>query len=101
MINKKIIIQSEAEAGIRNIYYYYEECSKGLGADFLLSPDALFSLIKREPEIFQKVSKNIRRGLIKRFPYGIYYIIAKNIINVIAVMHCRRNPVKWKKRITE
>ena len=99
MTNKKILIQPQAETDIRDAYFYYEECSIGLGADFLLSLDALFSLIKREPEIFQKVYKNIHRGLIKRFPYGIYYIIDKDSITVIAVMHCKRNPATWKKRI--
>jgi plasmid stabilization system protein ParE len=97
-MTNKIIIQTEAEADIRDVYYYYEECSNGLGADFLLSLDALFSLIKREPEIFQKIYKNVHRGLIRRFPYGVYYIIDNNIINIIAVMHCKRNPHKWQKR---
>ncbi|MBN2534761.1 MAG: hypothetical protein JXB88_17885 [Spirochaetales bacterium] len=72
MTEKKIIIRLEAEVDIRDTYYYYEECSRGLGTDFLLSLDALFSLIKRNSEIYQKVYKNIHRGLIQRFPYGVY-----------------------------
>jgi len=63
MTEQKIIIRPEAEADIRDAYYY-EECSKGLGSNLLLSLDASFSLIKRNPEIFQKVYKNIHRGLI-------------------------------------
>ena len=60
--SREIVVRPEAEEDIRDAYHYYEECSKGLGSDFLLSVDAILSRIKRNPEMFQKTYKDIRRG---------------------------------------
>lgn len=95
---KPIIIRPEAEEDIREGFYWYEECSKGLGSDFILSIDACLYSIKRFPEMYPKVYKNIRRTILKRFPFGIFYIIEEKRIAVIAVMHCSRHPKNWGKR---
>jgi hypothetical protein len=73
----EIIIRPEAEEDIRDAYWYYEECVKGLGADFILSVDAIFSRIQRNLKIYPKLYKNIRPGLIQRFPFGVFYLIEK------------------------
>ena len=95
----EIIVRPEAEKDIKEAYQYYEECSVGLGADFLLSVDAILSRIQRNPELFQKIYKDLRRGLLERFPYGVFYLVEKDSIVVIAVLDCRRNPKIWKDRV--
>ena len=92
------MVRPEAEEDIKEAFQYYEECSEGLGSDFLLSVDAIFSLIQRNPEICQKVHKDIRRGLLQRFPYGVFYLAEKERIVVIGVMHCKRTPKRWQER---
>lgn len=87
----EIIVRPEAEEDIREAYQYYEECSVGLGADFLISVDAILSRIHRHPGLFQKIHKNLRRGLLERFPYGVFYLAEKDRLVVIAVLDCRRN----------
>lgn len=42
--------------------------------------------------------KSIRRVLIHRFPFGIFYIEGEKHITVLAVLHARRNPQTWKER---
>ena len=100
MINKSVelIIRPEAEEDMREAFQYYEECSEGLCSDFLLSVDAVLSLIQRNPEIFQKVYKDVRRGLLQRFPYGVFYLAEKEKIVVIGVMHCKRAPETWQNK---
>jgi toxin ParE1/3/4 len=95
----EIIVRKEAEEDIREAYQYYNECSEGLGSDFLLSIDAILSLIQRNPEIFQKVYKQIRRGLIERFPYGVFYLTDEDRIIVLSVTHCRCDPRIWQTRL--
>ena len=101
MVNKSVelIIRPEAEEDIKGAFQFYEDCSKGLGSDFLLSIDAILSRIQRNPEIFQKTYKEIRRGLIQRFPYGVFYFAEKERIVVIGVLHCKRNPKTWQERV--
>lgn len=99
MSKLSIFFRSEAKHDVQQAYYYYEECSKGLGDEFIRSLDATFSLIQRNPEIFQTIHKNLRRGLIRRFPYGIFYIVEEKRIVIIAVMHLKRNIKHVKDRI--
>ena len=69
----------------------------GLGVRFIVAVDEAMTLISREPELFQKVHRSLRRVLVRRFPYGIFYIVEPNAIAVLAVMHTARHPSKWKK----
>jgi len=71
---------------------WYENQRKGLGHDFLLCVEAKINTLIDNPRIYQKIYKNVRRALIRKFPYGIFYIIAKNNIVILAVLHCRRSP---------
>ncbi len=98
MNSKEILIQPEAEKDIQKAFYYYEECLKGLGSDFILAVDEILHLIQRNPKIFQLVYKNIRRGLTKRFPFGIFYINTETRIIVIAVLHLKRDSKTYKNR---
>lgn len=100
-MNKSVglIVRPEAEEDIQAAFQYYEVCSKGLGSDFILSVDAILSLIQRNPEIFPKIYKDIHRGLLQRFPYGVFYLAEKERIVVIGAMHCKRAPKTWQERV--
>jgi len=93
-----VIISTEAESDLNQAYLWYEKQIEGLGGDFLLCVDACIQNIARSPKIFQKVHKNIRRALIRRFPYGIFYIEQPDHIMIIAVFHARRDPLVWQGR---
>ena len=78
---------------------YYEECQFGLGLEF---SKEIFSTIQRIvhfPESWPDLSRNTRRCLSKRFPYGVIYQIAEGEIIIIAVMQQNREPDYWKKRV--
>jgi toxin ParE1/3/4 len=93
-----LIVQPEAELDINDAYAWYEERSPGLGEQFLGAVDNAPVLVTREPEIFQRLHRSVRRALIHRFPYGIFYTIEPNRIVVFAVMHTARHPSRWKQR---
>ncbi|MDP1605654.1 MAG: type II toxin-antitoxin system RelE/ParE family toxin [Rhodocyclaceae bacterium] len=93
-----LIVQPEAELDIKDAHAWYEARSPGLGAQFLDAIDEALLLVSREPKIFQRVHRSVRRALIHRFPYGIFYTIEPNRIVVFAVMHTARHPAKWKQR---
>jgi len=93
-----LIISPEAEADLTQAYQWYEEQVEGLGSEFLICVDACLKSIARSPKIYQRVHKNVRRALIRRFPYGIFFIEETDHIRVIAVFHARRDPTTWQKR---
>jgi plasmid stabilization system protein ParE len=93
-----LIISPEAEADLIQAYRWYEEQVEGLGSEFLLCVDACIKSISCSPKIYQRVHKNVRRALIRRFPYGVFFIEETDHIRVIAVFHARRDPTTWQER---
>ena len=77
---------------------YYEECSRGLGEDFSKEIYATISRIVEFPEAWTPLSKNSRRCLVNRFPYGVIYQIERGFIRIIAISDLRRRPNHWQDR---
>src|SRR5580698_5349737 len=86
----QLIVRPLAEENATEAYWWYEEKYEGLGNEFLLSLDACLNAIIRNPQIFRIRYKNIRMGLIERFPYGIYYVIDDNQVSILAILHFSR-----------
>ena len=70
-MKRPILITPEAEADIEEAYRWYEERLGGLGADFLGCLENGIESIRSNPETHPVVYRNVRRLLIRRFPYGI------------------------------
>jgi len=95
---RDLIIRPKAEAELSDAFGWYEDQVPGLGADYLNAVEASLYAIKRNPEIYPVVHGTIRRCLIRRFPYALFYLAEPSRIVVLAVLHVRRNPAAWKKR---
>lgn len=89
----------EALYDIEDILVWYEQQREGLSFDFELCLEAGIEEIVRNPKAFQKRYKNIKILFIKRFPYGIHYIIRPNEIIVLGIFHTSRAPKNWAKRL--
>jgi plasmid stabilization system protein ParE len=88
----------EAEKEFNDAIEYYEDLEPGLGYDFALE---VHSAIKRSvdfPKAWAGLDGDVRRSLVRRFPYGILYSEEKDGIFVVAVMHLHREPGYWKRR---
>ena len=98
-MTRLIQLRPEAEAELEEVYRWYEQQREELGADFLLCVEEALEKIRRTPEMYPTVHKHIRRALIRRFPYGIFYLVEEQKIVVLAVFHGRRDPKQWQSRI--
>ena len=96
----KLIIRPEAESELLEATKWYEDKVKGLGPNLLLNIEATLESILRIPEAYTPTYKNTRRALVRKFPFGIHYIIDKDTIIVLAIFHENRNPKELKKRLT-
>jgi plasmid stabilization system protein ParE len=94
----KLVLRPEAVAEVKDAFFWYEERRRGLGHEFLLSLDAAMSFVKRSPKVYPVVYKDIRRAILERFPFGVFYLIENDIVTVLAVFHARRDPKRWKQR---
>lgn len=85
-------LRPRAEADPADAFAWYEERLPGLGTVFLRSVDACLTRVQRHPEVSPEVHPRVRRAPLRRFPYGVFYVIRQNRIDVLAVYHARRRP---------
>lgn len=98
-MNYEILLRPEAEADISESYRWYEGQVEGLGEEFLRTVDASISIIQRNPSVYAPVHKDVRRALVRKFPFGIFYFIETDRVIVLGCFHVRRNPLQWKGRL--
>lgn len=91
-------IRPEAQADLNEAYWWYEHQREGLGADLLLCFEESLQKVRRNAEIYPRVHKTVRRATIRRFPYGLFYIIEEDVVIVIGVFHAGRDPRCWNSR---
>ena len=97
---KRLIVRSSAEADIYEAANWLAgERGHRVAIDFLDSVEATFNQIADNPKMFAVVEQEIRRALVARFPYGVFYVDGPEAVSVLAVMHLSRNPATWKERI--
>lgn len=94
-------IRPEAEADLVAAYTYYEHAAEGLGAEFLRAVEATLAMIERNPLLYSSVHGEVRRGLLRRFPYGVFYTVTGEEIVVLACFHARRDPARWQSRLDD
>ena len=97
----ELILSTDAIADLEDAVDWYEEKRSDLALDFLLSYQEAINLLKNNPFLYAKVYSNLRKALMKKFPYAIYYRMLDSqpkTVEVIAVFHTSRNPKIWKKR---
>ncbi|VAW76393.1 hypothetical protein MNBD_GAMMA12-2618 [hydrothermal vent metagenome] len=95
----ELLVRPEARADLLDAFQWYQSQRLGLGFDFKLCVDEVLSALQRTPLIYKKVLKDVRRSVIKRFPFGVFYIVKDSNVIILAVVHARRNPAEWKGRI--
>jgi plasmid stabilization system protein ParE len=94
----QVIVRPEAAREIQEAFDWYEERSEGLGLEFLRAADACLSVVRRNPEAFPVVHEQVRRALLRRFPYTLFYAVREGTISVIACFHIKRSPADWQRR---
>ena len=97
---RQIIVRPEAETEVQTAFDWYEAQSDGLGLEFLRAIEACLSGVARNPFAYT-VAKlpNIRRALVRRFPYALFYLVDDDAIVVIAVFNVKRQPIDWTERM--
>jgi plasmid stabilization system protein ParE len=95
----ELLIAPEAELDIAEAYLWYEGQRAGLGEEFLSSVDACLESIRRRPEMYAVVHEGLRRSLVRRFPYAVFYESSETKVTIYAVFHTSRDPDKWRQRL--
>src|SRR5436305_5390753 len=94
----RVIVRREAAREIQEAFDWYEERNEGLGLEFLRVADACLSGVQRHPTIHQLVHEEIRRALLRKFPYAIFYVVTEETVVVLACFHIKRSSADWLRR---
>jgi toxin ParE1/3/4 len=89
----------EAEKEYAEAIRYYLKINPQLAAGFVSEVEHGVKMICRHPLVWRVIDQDVRRYLIHRFPFGIYYTYEANFITVWAVMHLSRKPGYWEPRL--
>ncbi len=97
-MNLPVIVTPEAENDLVESKRWYDRQRPGLGQEFVLCVEEALERIRRIPQGASEVHPGIRRAVVRRFPYGVFYRVDVDQIAVIAIYDCRREPKGWQKR---
>lgn len=67
-----VVIRSAAAAEIGSAYRWYERERFGLGEEFLEAVNNMKAVIAAHPDRFPVIHRDIRRAVLRRFPYSIF-----------------------------
>jgi len=82
-------------------YEFYASKSEKVANDFYKHVNNSLEKIAENPNTFPKVLQDVRKFVLKKFPFIIYYQIKRLTISIIAIFHASRNPELWKERTEE
>jgi plasmid stabilization system protein ParE len=97
-VTASVVFRPRAAEEARAARRWYEEQKPGLGARFADALDETLQRIVSSPSAFPLVHGEIRRAVVRQFPYGVYFRAHAHDLVVIAVMHGRRHPRRWQSR---
>lgn len=95
----KLTYRPEVELDIDETAKWYEKHRTNLGFEFIDEVEKKGHVIESKPFLYEKVYKNLRRAVLDRFPFNIFYMVEGESIIIVAVMHGSRHPKRWQKRI--
>lgn len=94
----RLVFRPEAEAEFLEARRWYDEQLAGLGETFAAAVSAAITNILQNPLAYPRIHGDTRRALASRFPYAVYFHVLPEELVVLAVMHGRRHPRRWRAR---
>ena len=94
----RVRFRSEALADVESAFAWYEDQRPGLGVEFRIALEAVVERVADGPSAFTEVLPPVRRALLRRFPYSLYFRVLEGESEGRACLHMRRNPDAWLRR---
>ena len=97
----RVIIRIEAEVDITDAAIWYQSQQPGLGHEFLADIESAIASAAENPFRYRRLrhKPEVRRILIERFPYRVFFIRRADAIVVFRVLHGARHDREWKSKM--
>jgi toxin ParE1/3/4 len=96
-VTRRVNLSIEAFAQVAEAFLWYQGQRPNLGWEFDSDLTAVFEMLRQLPEAAPQVHRGLRRALLRKFPYAVYYQLQPEEIRVRAVLHMRRRPRRWRR----
>lgn len=102
-MNLSVLPEAELEAAEAVIWY--DDQRFGLGDEFLAELQQAYDRIRKGPGELSRLESysgphDVRRCLLKRFPYLVIFLHRPKVGMIVAISHARRRPLYWLERIS-
>ena len=94
-----VVFTQAARAELIQAQDWYEAEAHGTGRSFRQAIDFLAEHLRTNHRQFPIVFGNVRRALLRRFPYSLFFVVQDETLLIIACFHASRDPSQWQKRI--
>ena len=94
----KVQVRRAAEVDIAEAQLWYEAQRSGLGAEFS-EVSQVINRLGETPLIYQMVHRDVRRAVVHRFPYLLWYRVRGEDVTVLACTYAGRDPSKVMSRL--
>lgn len=91
-MNREVILRPAAERDVREAHSWFNDISPALAEQFTSAVDQAITSAAENPLAFQLLHRSLRRVLLRRFPYALFFIVEQTRIIVIGVLHQSRDP---------
>lgn len=97
-MTREVRLRPEAGQDLVEAATWYEGNQPGLGQQFLDEANETLTSIGEQPLAYTVVYRSLRRPLLKRFPFGVFFLVNEHNVVVVAILHGSRHPRSWKNR---
>lgn len=89
----------EAELEFIEAAAHYELQVPGLGQRFEAEVRRATDILLDHPDIGSRADPHLRRFILNRFPFTLYYSATSDVLRIEVVAHQSRRPGYWRSRI--
>jgi hypothetical protein len=97
----RLIYHPDAEEEVIQAARFYKSRLSTLGSEFLDAADCAIAVIVEAPDRWSIIEADVRRYLMPRFPYAVYYRVFPDHIRILAFKHHSRHPDYWRYRLSD
>jgi plasmid stabilization system protein ParE len=98
-LSYKVYVRRAAELDIARAQIWYETQQPGLAAQFHSEIGVTMNLLSETPLIYPILYRDVRRAVLHRFPYLVWFRLENSTVNVLACTHGKTNPINIPRRV--
>jgi ParE toxin of type II toxin-antitoxin system, parDE len=97
-MSKRVSFHELAEIELNDAAIFFENEKEGLGLRFLAAMQAAITHIQEHPQASPIIIEDVRRKVLRRFPYNVIFSIKPDRIRILAIASQKRRPFYWRGR---